>query len=161
MSALVVHSPSSRAMWEAFLEARQLAEDTPCSLVALGGIEAQDDLAALVLHGPKRATTTLLRWYGAGGERYPIAGDYFVVVDARKTAFCVAETTRVRECAFRDVDPAHAFVEGEGDRSLDGWRAEHRAVFAREATLYDFVFDDDTHVVLMTFRVVWPIADAT
>ena len=160
MSVLIVHSQSTRAMWEAYLDARDLPAETPCSLVAFGDSdEMMDSLAALVLHGPKRATTSLLRWYGAGGERYPIAGDRFIVVDSKKNACCIAEMTTVRECAFRDVDAAYAYVEGEGDRTLAMWRADHGAFFAREAAQGGFVFDDDTHVVLQYFRVVWPNAD--
>ncbi len=149
-------------MWEAFLAARSMPLDTPCSLVVFGYEGAmQDDLAALVVAGPKRATTSLLRWYGGGGERYPLAGDYFIVVDSQKVAACVCRMTHVGERAFADVDEAYAYAEGEGDRTLATWRRDHRAFFEAEATANDFSFDDSTHVVLETFTVLWPpeIAD--
>lgn len=148
-------------MWEAFLDAHDLPADTACSLASFGDSDAMmADLAALVLHGPKRATTALLRWYGAGGEPYPRVGDLFIVVDADARAYCVAEMSDVRECAFGDVDAAYAFVEGEGDRTLATWRADHRAFFERQAREGGFVFDDDARVVLQTFRVRWPEVDA-
>ncbi len=53
----------------------------------------------------------------------------------------------------------YAFVEGEGDRSLSTWRVDHRAFFEGEASANGFTFDDDTQVVLQTFRVVWPDED--
>ncbi len=160
MSALIAHSESTHAMWDAFLRSRDLPDETSCSLVEFGDEAAmQDDLADLVLAGTKRATTSLLRWYGAGGERYPLEGDLFIVVDSRKRAFCVAEMTDVRTCAFRDVDDAYAYVEGEGDRSLSMWRAGHRAFFEAEASANGCTFDDDAQVVLQTFRVVWPRED--
>ena len=161
MSTLIVHSESTAAMWEAFLIARELPRDTPCSLVEFGyASEMQDDLAALVVAGSKRATTSLLRWYGGGGERYPLAGDYFVVVDSQKVAACVCRMTEIRECAFADVDALYADVEGEGDRTLATWRRDHRAFFEAEATANNFTFDDDSHVVLETFCVVWPLGIA-
>ncbi len=163
MSALIVHSKSTATMWEAFLVAWRMALDTPCSLVEFGHArEMQDDLAALVITRSKRATTSLLRWYGAGGERYPLAGDYFIVVDSQKVAACVCRMTKVEERAFADVDEAYAQVEGEGDLTLATWRRDHRAFFEAEAVANQFVFDESTHVVLETFAVVWPpeIADA-
>ena len=144
-------------MWEAFLVATELPLDTPCSLVEFGYEgEMQDDLAALVVAGSKRATTSLLRWYGAGGERYPLAGEYFIVVDSQKVAACVCRMTKIEERAFADVDEAYAYVEGEGDRTLATWRRDHRAFFEAEAAANDFIFDDTSHVVLETFVVLWP-----
>ena len=151
-------------MWEAFLAARDLPRDTPCSLVEFGyESEMQDDLAALVVAGSKRATTSLLRWYGGGGERYPLAGDYFIVVDSHKVAACVCMMTKIEERPFADVDEAYAYVEGEGDRTLATWRRDHRAFFEAEAAANDFVFDASSHVVLQTFGVLWPreIADTS
>ena len=152
-----MHSESTAAMWEAFLVATALPLDTPCALVEFGYEgEMQDDLAALVVAGSKRATTSLLRWYGAGGERYPLAGEYFIVVDSQKVAACVCRMTKIEERAFADVDEAYAYVEGEGDRTLQTWRRDHRAFFEAEAAANDFTFDDTSHVVLETFVVLWP-----
>jgi uncharacterized protein YhfF len=161
VSALIVHSNSTAAMWEAFLVARDMPLDTPCSLVEFGNArEMRDDLAALVIAGSKRATTSLLRWYGAGGERYPLAGDYFIVVDSQKVAACVCRMTNVQERAFADVDEAYAHIEGEGDCTLATWHRDHRAFFEAEAAANGFIFDVLTHVVLETFAVVWPPAIA-
>jgi uncharacterized protein YhfF len=67
--------------------------------------ELADWLLALVLEGKKRATC----WAVAEGMKG-------------------AELTRRR---FDAVDASFAYDEGEGDRSLDYWRAAHQCYFTR------------------------------
>jgi uncharacterized protein YhfF len=55
---------------------------------------------------------------------------------------------------FDEVDDEHAFLEGEGDRSLTHWREVHEQFFADVAT-HDRGFRSDMPVVLERFKVVY------
>lgn len=114
----------------------------------------QDELAELVISGPKRATSSRRRWYGPGGERFPAVGDLFVVLDARRTPRYICRTTAVEIRAFRDVDAAFAWDEGEGDRTLRAWQMIHQNFFPAEARAGGFDFSEDSRIVLHRFEMV-------
>lgn len=114
----------------------------------------QDELAALVVAGTKRATTSLDRWYTAGDERFPEAGDLFVVVDSQRAPKCVCRTTSVEVRRFDDVDAAFAWDEGEDDGSLASWRRIHERFFSEEARQNGFSFTGESSVVLCRFENV-------
>jgi uncharacterized protein YhfF len=153
------HTAATDAYFARFLAETGVRADR-YDTVAFGSDEVtQDELADLVLHGPKRATTSALRDYRPGsaeGERVPQAGDHCVIVDGRGTPVAVYRSTRVDIARFGDVDEAFAWDEGEGDRSLADWRDGHIRYFTLSAAEEGWVFDEDTEVVLERFTVVWP-----
>lgn len=110
-----------------------------CEAWAFGG--NPDKLAELVLRGVKTATSSLRVLYELEHEPLPKQGDYSVILDSRGDARCVIKTTRVCVVPFDKVSEAHAYKEGEGDRTLAFWRETHRDFFAgclREAGLSFF-----------------------
>ena len=143
--------PAIEAFWRSFVE--ETGIDRPYTAWAFGNDPTMaDDLGRLVRDGPKRATTSLLSWYGGeDAEPMPVVGALSVVLDGRGEPLCVIRTTAVEVRAFGLVDEAFAWVEGEGDRSLAYWRAAHIDFFAREGR----PVDEDTPVVLETFELLW------
>lgn len=113
--------------------------------------KAATDLALLVRDGPKRATTGVLSEYAAEGEPLPQSGELSVILNGDGDPVCVIRNTEVEISAFGDVDPAYAWDEGEGDRSLGYWRAEHRAVFESVG----LEINNDTELVLLRFELLW------
>lgn len=89
-----------------------------------------DRLLALVRSGAKTATCGALRDFHAGGEPLPVVGRRDIALDWDGRPALVIETREVTIRRFRDVDEDFALAEGE-DRTLEGWREEHRAYFAR------------------------------
>jgi uncharacterized protein YhfF len=83
-------------------------------------------------------------------------GDLSVVLDAGGKPICVIRTVSAEVRAFGLVDQAFAWAEGEGDRSLAYWRAEHIGFFRTEGGW----IDDETPVVLQAFELLWPRQDA-
>ncbi|WP_189039755.1 ASCH domain-containing protein [Streptomyces daqingensis] len=119
----------------------------------------RDRIVAAVLDGAKTATASLLREYGQEGEPLPAAGGRSVVVDSAGTPVAVIEVTRVRIVALGDVDDGHARDEGEGHSSAAEWRRAHEKFWHSDAMREAlgepaFTVDDDTPVVLESFRVV-------
>ena len=117
-----------------------------------GKPDLADRLAQLVLHGPKRATTDLYDLLRREGEPLPGVGSHNVVLDSRGDPVCIIVTTSVEVARFGDVDEEFAWVEGEGDRSLEYWRRAHTNYWASIGE----TVEDDTRVVLERFELVWP-----
>lgn len=113
--------------------------------------QLQDELGHLVLTGPKRATAG---WHDDEDEPTPVVGQHDVVLDGSGMPLCIVRTEEVRVLPFGQRDPAFAWDEGEGDRTLATWTADHRAYFER----YVEGFDDDTLVNFERFVVVHPQA---
>lgn len=131
--------------------------DERYEVVAFGdSAEMADNLAELVVGGPKRATAGLLRDFEIGGEPMPVVGDHVVVIDGAGRPCGVWRTTEVTVKALIEVDAAFAWDEGEGDRTREDWLDGHRRYFARQAAGEGFAFDDQAQTVFERFVVVWP-----
>lgn len=136
---------------------RQFGSDADYTAWSFGG--APDELAALARDGIKTATASAYPLYAQAGEPLPAEGNYSVILDAAGEAVCVIRTTRVYLCAFREVSALHAWKEGEGDRTLRGWREVHRAVFSEELRAAGLSFSEEMPVVCEEFSVVFPAPD--
>lgn len=115
-----------------------------------------DELLALVLHGPKRATAGLVAEFEQSGEPLPEVGTLSVVLDGAGRPACVLETTDVTVKPVGDVDAAFAWDEGEGDRTVDDWLDAHRRFYTRTLAARGVEFSDDMPAVFERFRLVWP-----
>ncbi len=108
-----------------------------------------DELLALVLAGTKTATCGALRDFPEGSVVRPQIGRRDVVLDGRGRRAAVIETVEVTVCRFDEVDESFAFDEGEGSRTLAGWREGHRAYFERNGG-----FRSDMELLCERFRLV-------
>ena len=117
--------------------------------------DAPDKLAALVKSGIKTATSSALVLYELENEAVPRAGDYSVILDSKDQAVCIIQTTDVYITSFDRVLPRHAFLEGEGDRSLAYWRKVHEEFFTAELAAVNLAFSEDMQVVCEEFQVVF------
>ena len=114
--------------------------------------EMAEELGRLVLEGPKRATAGWVL-----DEPEPaVEGQHDVVLDGSGRPLCIIRTEEIRTLPFREADPAFAWDEGEGDRTLAWWRDAHVAFFTRRAEHVGEPFTDASEVVLERFSVVWP-----
>lgn len=120
---------------------------------AFGG--APDKLAALVKSGIKTATCSALILYKLENEPIPKQGDYSVILDSADNAVCIIRTTKVYIESFDCVSEEHAFLEGEGDRSLEYWRRVHIDFFTEEFGARNLVFDEKINLVCEEFEVVY------
>lgn len=114
-----------------------------------------DDLLSLVLEGVKTGTASSLWDYEATGDPLPAVGELSILLDGRGEPRAVIETTDVRIIAFDAVTAEHAHAEGEGDRTLDHWRAVHER-FWREHSENARGFAPDMPVVCELFRLIHP-----
>lgn len=114
-----------------------------------------DELAALVVSGAKRATTSLPVEFTSLNEALPKAGDLSIIVRGDGAPVAIIERTLVTTLPFRDVDQEYAAIEGEGDGSLSYWREAHSEYFRGVCDRLGGTFDEDTPVLCQRFRVVW------
>lgn len=126
----------------------------PCAGVSVATFsdvpQAQSRACELIRAGVMRARSSLACERGEAR-----AGEAFVVVDGAGVLRCICRVTSVAVKAFRDVDASDAWLEAIGDRSLEDWRAERAATFARRARTFSEVFTGATEIVLERFEVVW------
>lgn len=130
-------------------------EVVPPPAWSFGATPAQaDELLALVLAGTKTATASALSDFESEGQSLPEAGTLSIILDGRGHPRALIETTAVETVPFDEVDEEHAFLEGEGDRSLAYWREVHGRFFTEHAD-HARGFSRDMPVVLERFRVVY------
>ncbi|SEN50500.1 ASCH domain-containing protein [Nonomuraea pusilla] len=107
-------------------------------------------LNALVLSGAKTATTGLLAEYAEEAEGLEYPGERIALLDVEGHHAATLEVTGVEVKPFIEVTWEHAAAEGEGDASLDDWRAGHRRFWSRVGT----PVEDHTPVVCIAFKLV-------
>jgi len=117
-------------------------------------------LAHLVVAGAKRATATWVREVELEGAELPRPDLVSVVVDGFGCPRCVIATEEVHRVRFGDVDAALAALEGEGDRTLEDWRAGHLAFFTDLAGTLGLPFSDEEEIAIERFRVLHVIGRA-
>jgi uncharacterized protein YhfF len=106
--------------------------------------ELADALLALVREGRKTATCWAAAQMGPSA-----AGERGIVLDGAGQPALLVETISCVAMRYCDVGADFAALEGEGDLSLDYWRAAHRRYFTRAG-----VFADDMDLWCETFRVL-------
>lgn len=111
---------------------------------------------ALVLAGKKRATASSAVFYAVNAEPVPKAGDHSVITDFDGLAKCIIRTDKVTHLRMDEVTTEMAATEGEGDGSLEYWRAVHWAYYARELAGTRVSVSRELEVVFEEFEVVWP-----
>lgn len=156
---MFIDQAACEAFWLAYLA--QLPTNHPHQLLRpdafgfAGESALADELAALVLSGRKRATTSLPIEYTSLGEGLPAVGALSVIVRGDGRPVALIERTHVASVPFCEVDEAYASVEGEGDGSLDYWREGHARYFRSVCSRIGGEFTQDTPVLCQVFRVIW------
>lgn len=151
--------PGVEAYWQAFLETLSPDAPAPFAYSSWGfgdSPDMADALGALVRNEIKTATASLLWAYEAEGEPVPEPGDYSVVLDGMGEPLCIIQTTAVRILPFDEVGEEHAYLEGEGDRTLAHWQEGHWRFFGRECAALGREPDPKMPVVCERFRLVYP-----
>ena len=111
--------------------------------------------AELISIGQKTATCSLKYWYGSDDEPMPTIGHLMVVTNWDGTPICIVEINSVEESKYSDVTAEFAFLEGEGDRSLEWWRKAHWDFFVKECEELNVEPCEEMMLVLEKFHVVY------
>ena len=114
------------------------------------------ELAELVLMGVKRATAGLLWDAEEDPSAMPVEDGYSIVTERSGMPRLVIRTTDFEVRPFHAVDADFAAAEGEGDRSLEYWRAAHWRYFTRRCEALGKVASEDMPVILERFELIYP-----
>lgn len=145
---------SAKTIWK---EYKQLHPDAPDNYVAWAfgdSKEMADELLELVLNGTKTATASNYSLYGEEDE-LPYPGLHNILLDGNGEAKAIVVTTDVDIVPFDEVTEEHAYLEGEGDRSLEFWRKSHEDFFTREMEEANLTFHTKIPVVCERFKLVY------
>ena len=143
-------------MWHAFCHTNHIDKNTRHdSWKFCGGGPLADELAHLVLAGVKTATASTKLAYEIAGDELPKVGTYSVILFDNGEAACIVQNIKVSLTPFHQVSAAHAWKEGEDDRSLQKWRESHRRAFAPDYASVGLDFDENGDCVLEEFEVVY------
>lgn len=145
---------SVNEMWTAFKKINPNAPDEFQAWAFGDSKEDADELATLVLEETKTATSSSYSLYG-NNEPLPYVGLHNIILDGTGKAVAIIETTSVEIVPFDEVTEGHAYLEGEGDRSLSHWRAVHKAFFTRELSEKNQDFDHKMLVVCEGFKLIF------
>lgn len=116
--------------------------------------EQADRLLQLVLDGTKTATASAREDYDLDDGPLPQPGALGILLDGHDRPRALVATTHVEVLPFDQVGEDHAYAEGEGDRTLATWRADHEAFFTRHDPL-GRGFRANMPVVLERFAVLY------
>lgn len=146
---------TEKEMWAEYIREYPCYKDESYDAWSYGS-ETPDLLAELTLSGTKTATSSAYPFYEHEKCGLPKEGEHNVILNTNGEAVCVTRTTRVAVVPFIQVSTEHAYKEGEGDRSLQYWRAAHAKAFADELTEINAKFSEDMLVVCEEFELVFP-----
>jgi uncharacterized protein YhfF len=146
------------AFWRRYLASagEDLAAPIPDTVEPFGDSPAlADELLALVLDGPKRATASARSDYRRERIPLPWVGRLSIATDGAGCARAVLRTTEVRTGPLSSVDEAFAFDEGEGDRTLESWLRDHESFFRRYLPTVGEAFSPEMETIFERFALVY------
>lgn len=154
-----IDTDAAHALWAEYRASSPAhwVEDGAPSIERFGDhAELTDELLGLVVDGPKRATAGLVAEFAAAGEPLPRVGSHWIACDSTGRPRVVLRSVELRVGPFTSVDERFAFDEGEGDRSLESWRAGHRDYWTRVGAALGIEWTEAHDIVFERFEVVWP-----
>lgn len=159
MNELKLEDKSVSNMWKSYLECIgdniETTSKTYTSWHFCNDEKSANNLANLVKKGIKKGTASLYDLYKISDEDIPKEDEYSVIINWDGIAKCIIKNKKVYILPFKDVDERLAFIEGEGDKSLNYWRRVHIDYFKNELLALNMEFNEDMLVVFEEFEVVY------
>lgn len=150
-----VSNDSIIQMWEEF---RKINPNAPKHYEAWAfgdSKEMANELANLVLEGTKTATASNYTLYELENVALPLVGLHNIILDGDGNAVGIIETISVEVVPFDEVTAEHAYLEGEGDRTLGYWRDVHETFFKKEFKNINREFNYKIPVVCERFKLIY------
>ncbi|WP_369823602.1 ASCH domain-containing protein [Sporosarcina sp. P7] len=150
-----ISKESIERVWEEF---KSTHPDAPEKYVAWSfgnSKQMADELASLVVEGTKTATSSNYTLYELENEPLPMVGLHNIILDGNGIAVAVVENIAVKVVPFNEVTEQHAYLEGEGHRSLRYWQEVHEKFFTNELKEVNQDFHHEIPVICETFKLVF------
>jgi len=114
-----------------------------------------DELGTLIAQGTKTGTCSALWEWETEGNPIPEVGLVTVVLDGKGEPLCIVETTEVSIRKYNEVEADFARAEGEGNLSLEYWRAAHKNFFSRTLPKIGKEFSEEMPLVCERFKLIY------
>jgi uncharacterized protein YhfF len=157
-NAPIDHAASAR-FWEEYAAAlpdRAIDTEPPPAEHFGDHPELTDELLGLVLAGTKTATAGLVAEFVHDGQPLPRIGSHWIACDSTGQPRAILRSTELRVGPFTSVDERFAFDEGEGERTLESWRADHSRYWSRVSAKLGFEWTEQHDVIFERFELAWP-----
>jgi uncharacterized protein YhfF len=152
----MTHSKEIYDFWEKVKKEKNIEENFVDAWAFGDNPELKDELLGLILNGKKRTSTSLLKESEIEGYPRDEVGQYNIILDGRNKPAAVIKTVSVTPGKLHDVTEEHAYYEGEGDRSVETYLAEHIKYYKRIGEASGFEFNTDMDVEFVRFELVYP-----
>ncbi len=150
---------SVQKMWEDFIEKMPEYKDQKMtdSYYFCDNEKDANECSELVFNGIKRATAGSKFCYDKESWDIPKVGDLTVITDWSGEATSIIKTTKVEFIPYKEITAEHAFIEGEGDKSLEYWRKVHWDYYTRELAKYNEKLSEEMIIIFEEFEKVFPV----
>ncbi|MDA9470468.1 ASCH domain-containing protein [Enterococcus sp. 5H] len=148
---------SAVKLWNEFKRKADISHDNYDVWAFGNSPEMADELLAYVLNGEKTGTSSLHLLYDLEleQEKLPKVRQYSVILDGNNQAQAVIGTKVVDVLPYNNISEVHAYLEGEGDRTLAYWRSVHQPFFEQELAEHQLSFSEEMLIVYELFKVVF------
>ncbi|GAA0307281.1 uncharacterized protein YhfF [Gracilibacillus halotolerans] len=150
-----MNNDSIKQLWEEYNKINPNAPDHYDAWPFGNSKEMADELAKLVVEGTKSATASNYTMYQIDDEPLPYIGLHNIILDGNGEAVAVMETVAVEIVPFDEVTEEHAYLEGEGDRSLSYWRKVHEDFLKKELEGIQQPFHNKIPVVCEKLKLLY------
>ncbi|GAA3581119.1 ASCH domain-containing protein [Snuella lapsa] len=148
---------SALVLWQGFIQnnPEYKNEPLPVACYFCDNQQDADTCAQLTVEGIKQATSTSLWWFETHKEPLPQIGDLYIITNWNGQAKAIIQTTKVEQVPFKDIALEYAYIEGEGDKSLDYWKKVHWDYYSRVMKAKGTKPTEDMIIVCEYFKTVW------
>ncbi len=129
--------------------------DCPQSYYFCDNQKDADECAELVVNKIKCATSTSVWWFNKNQEPFPKVGDLAIVTNWNRQPKAIIRTTKVEIVKFKDITAEYAYIEGEGDKSLEYWKKVHLDYYTNEMKAFGEYPTNDLEIVCECFERIW------
>ena len=113
-----------------------------------------DECAELVVKKIKQATSPSVWWFEKNNEELPKIGDLAIITNWDGEPKALIKTIKVEIVKFKNITKEYAFIEGEGDRSLEYWRKVHFSYFENEMKDFGEYPNEEMEIVCEYFETI-------
>lgn len=153
---MINENKSVKDLWNSYLDENpKIDSDTPyTSWYFCDNEKSANELLKLVLNGEKKGTTSLNKSYEPNEEK-PKVNDYSIITNFYGEAKCIIKTMKIKKLPFDEVTEEMAYLEGEGNKTLDYWRKVHRNFFSDYCNSVGKIFSEKNLVIYEHFEVIY------
>lgn len=148
---------TSTKYWKDFQEynPEYLTLSEPQSFCFCDNKKDADECAELVIKKIKQATSPSFWSFSKNNEPLPKIDDLSIVTNWDNKPKAIIKTTKIEIVKFKNITADYAFIEGEGDKSLEYWKKVHWNYYKKEMKEFNEYPNEEMDIVCEYFETIW------